>query len=184
MQDKNANWDNTRAPRVIIILHGLVNRFERFQDRDGNFYAFDHEVLAVVRVPAEPEIAEVLELAPDTDHVWKIKRLLKSNGELIILDEMFLNPRCFGEEVHEKIERLDPGQSMYAYFESEFCQKIASCSDVLRASFAQGDLVGYGFPGGSCVVILERVARNPKGEVLEFRRMTAVASKVQFAVED
>lgn len=89
MQDKNANWDNTRAPRVIIILHGLVNRFERFQDRDGNFYAFDHEVLAVVRVPAEPEIAEVLELAPGTDHVWKIKRLLKSNGELIILDEMF-----------------------------------------------------------------------------------------------
>lgn len=80
MQDKNANWDNTRAPRVIIILHGLVNRFERFQDRDGNFYAFDHEVLAVVRVPAEPEIAEVLELAPGTDHVWKIKRLLKSNG--------------------------------------------------------------------------------------------------------
>ena len=69
---------------------------------------------------------------------------------------------------------------MYAYFESEFCQKIASCSDVLRASFAQGDLVGYGFPEGSCVVILERVARNPKGEVLEFRRMTAVASKVQF----
>ena len=104
-----------------------MNRFERFQDRDGNFYAFDHEVLAVVRVPAEPEIAEVLELAPDTDHVWKIKRLLKSNGELIILDEMFLNPRCFGEEVREKIERLDPGQSMYAYFESEFCQKIASC---------------------------------------------------------
>ena len=97
---------------------------------------------------------------------------------------MFLNPRCFGEEVHEKIERLDPGQLMYAYFESEFCQKIASCSDVLRASFAQGDLVGYGFPEGSCVVILERVARNPKGEVLEFRRMTAVASKVQFAVED
>lgn len=74
-----------------------MNRFERFQDRDGNFYVFDHEVLAVVRVPAEPEIAEVLELAPDTDHVWKIKRLLKSNGELIILDEMFLNPRCFGE---------------------------------------------------------------------------------------
>ena len=62
-------------------MHGLVNRFERFQDRDGNFYAFDHEVLAVVRVPAEPEIAEVLELAPDTDHVWKIKRLLKSNAK-------------------------------------------------------------------------------------------------------
>ena len=58
-----------------------MNRFERFQDRDGNFYAFDHEVLAVVRVPAEPEIAEVLELAPDTDHVWKIKRLLKSNAK-------------------------------------------------------------------------------------------------------
>lgn len=55
---------------------------------------------------------------------------------------------------------------------------------MLRASFAQGDLVGYGFLEGSCVVILERVAPNPKGEVLEFRRMTAVASKVQFAVKD
>lgn len=111
----------------------------------------------------------------------RLERVRLWSGEPLLFEEIFLRLPDFNG-----LEALDTkamGPLLYPVFLQEFGILIASATDELSFGTASiASAAQLGLSTGSPVAVIERVARNPVGRIIEFRRVHGLPERFRYRV--
>ncbi len=143
-------------------------RFLRLVPDDGNV---EHAVSAPLSCATEEaggEVAAVLGIEVG-DPVIHVERLLRFNGEPVVLDQIYLIAELFPGLT---LERLNNGErSLYSLFENDFGVRMIRAEERLRAVAADrysGGLLAV--TEGAPLLLVERTAYSYGDKPVEWRR--------------
>lgn len=174
------------APRRGIFVpsyknSGYWNRFQRFQLRDGRIIKYEPTLLSFERVVDE---AAALALGVSADApLLRIVRRLDCEGSFLCLDEIFLLEEVFEGARTELFASGMGGRSLYGVYEEELGVHIASVVDTIRAQAADEQFAAFGLDVGTVLLQINRISRLVEGRAVEFRRVSALAARVQFRTD-
>jgi GntR family transcriptional regulator len=143
-------------------------RFLRLLADDGAEHPHVSRLLECRRLRASAEIARQLDLKP-ADPVVLIKRLLQFDGEITVLDEIWLPGVVFRGLTLERLSEYKG--PLYAMFETEFGTRMIRASEKIRAVAADpavADLLHV--PPGFPLLSVERVSYTYGDRPVEVRR--------------
>jgi len=172
--------DEMAAENLLVRRQGK-GTFVATHDDPRSFYRFlrlvpdDGRLMHAVSVPlscmteeADEEVAAILGIAVG-DPVIHVERLLRFNGENVVLDRIYLLADLFAGLT---LERLNGGErSLYSLFENEFGVRMIRAEERLRAVAADeysGGLLGV--PVGAPLLLVERIAHTYGDNAVEWRR--------------
>jgi GntR family transcriptional regulator len=172
--------DEMAAENLLVRRQGK-GTFVATHDDPRSFYRFlrlvpdDGRVTQAVSVPlscvteaADEEVAAILGIGVG-DQVIHVERLLRFNGENVVLDRIYLLADLFAGLTPE---RLNNGErSLYSLFENEFGVRMIRAEERLRAVAADeysGGLLGV--PAGAPLLLVERIAHTYGDKPVEWRR--------------
>lgn len=161
---------------------GYWNRFQRFQLRNGRIIRYEPTLLGFERT-VDIEAARILGVSPETE-LFRIERRLDCEGEFLCLDEIFLLADVFRGARAELFASGMGGRSLYGVYEEELGVHISGVVDTIRAEAADERFEAFGIAPGTVLLQINRVARLVEGRIVEFRRVSAHAARVQFRTDD
>jgi GntR family transcriptional regulator len=131
-------------------------RFLRLKPDAGVEGAMTREVLDCRRVRAPAEVARLLEIKTG-DMVVQIRRLLRFDGQAIVLDDIYLPGGLFkGLTAERLVQYTGP---MYALFETEFGTRMIRAEEKIRAINADATTAALlAVPEGQALLRVERVS--------------------------
>lgn len=143
-------------------------RFLRLLADDGVEHPHVSRLIECRRMRASAEIARQLDLKP-ADPVVQVRRLLEFDGEVTVLDEIWLPGAMFRGLTFERLSEYKG--PLYAMFESEFGTRMIRATEKVRAVAAEpavADLlhVPVSFP----LLSVERISYTYGDRPVEVRR--------------
>ncbi len=132
----------------------------------------------VVKMPAEVRLAFG---EPDTTRCIKLERVRLWSGEPMLFEEIYLRLPDF--EGLQTLNPKDMGPLLYPLFLQEFGILITSATDELSFGTATKASARYlELPANSPVAVIERIARNPVGRIIEYRRVHGRPERFRYRV--
>jgi GntR family transcriptional regulator len=143
-------------------------RFLRLLADDGAEHPHVSRLLECRRLRASAEIARQLDLKP-ADPVVLIKRLLQFDGEITVLDEIWLPGAVFRGLTLERLSEYKG--PLYAMFETEFGTRMIRATEKIRAVAAEPSVAELlRVPAGFPLLSVERVSYPSGDRPVEVRR--------------
>jgi GntR family transcriptional regulator len=143
-------------------------RFLRLLADDGAEHPHVSRLLECRRLRASADIARQLDLKP-AEAVVLIRRLLQFDGELTVLDEIWLPGNMFRGLTFERLSEY--AGPLYAMFETEFGTRMIRASEKIRAVAADPAVAGLlHVPAGFPLLSVERVSYTYGDRPVEVRR--------------
>ncbi len=143
-------------------------RFLRLTPDDGQVRQARSEPLACRQEEASAAVARVLQI-PVGDPVLVLERLLRFDGDPVVLDEIFLPASIFSGLTLEMLRQSE--RSLYSFFESQFGVRMIRAEERLRAVPADAEAASLlGVPDGAPLLLVERVAYTYGDRPVEWRR--------------
>ena len=143
-------------------------RFLRLVPDDGNV---EHAVSAPLSCAIEEaggEVAAVLGIKIG-DPVIHVERLLRFNGEPVVLDQIYLIAELFPELTLERLNNEE--RSLYSLFENDFGVRMIRAEERLRAVAADRYISGLlAVTEGAPLLLVERTAYSYGDKPVEWRR--------------
>lgn len=143
-------------------------RFLRLTPDDGRVRQARSEPLSCREEAASAAVANVLQL-PVGDPVIVLERLLRFDGDPVVLDELFLPASIFAGLTLELLQQSE--RSLYSFFESQFGVRMIRAEERLRAVAADAKAARLlGVPDAAPLLLVERVAYTYGDRPVEWRR--------------
>ncbi len=143
-------------------------RFLRLRRDDGHEVAPESRILECRRVRAPTEVARSLLLRPNEASVL-VRRVLSSDGEPVVLDEVWLPGALFRGLSAERIAAH--GGPLYGLFESEFGIRMIRATERLRAVAADASsAAALGVAAGEPLLLVDRLTYTYEDRPVEVRR--------------
>lgn len=143
-------------------------RFLRLTPDDGVVRQARSEPLSCRNATATDTVARVLQIDVG-DPVIVLERLLRFDGDPVVLDEIFLPADIFGGLNLEMLKHSD--RSLYSVFESQFGVRMIRAEERLRAVAADGLAAeSLGVAEGCPLLLVERVTYTYGDRPVEWRR--------------
>jgi GntR family transcriptional regulator len=143
-------------------------RFLRLTPDDGVPRQARSEPLSCREQPADGPVAEALGLPPGAA-VLAIERLLRFDGEAVVLDEIFLPADVFAGLTLESLQHAE--RSLYSILEDRFGVRMIRAEERLRAIAADaGAVARLGVTEGAPLLLVERVTYTYGDRPVEWRR--------------
>jgi GntR family transcriptional regulator len=144
------------------------SRFLRLQANDGVAPQHVSKLLECRRLRAPAEIARQLELAPASPVVL-IRRVLQFDGEVTVLDEIWLPGNLFRGLTFERLAAYKG--PLYVMFETEFGTRMIRACEKIRAVAASPAVAdALNVPECSALLSVERVSYTYGDRPVEVRR--------------
>jgi GntR family transcriptional regulator len=133
-------------------------------------------VIAAERLPAFPEVAEMLELPPRTE-VLRVQRLRLANLEPMAVETLFVEAARFpGLE-----ERLTDNSSFYALLRTEYSIALEEAEETIESGIASpSDSQLLGTETGWPMLLLTRRTWDVEGRPVEFVRSLYRGDRYRF----
>lgn len=166
-----------RRPRFDSSLF----RFFRFQSATGERRVPEGRILRREVLEAPSAVAEALRLPPGAP-VIRITRLRLIDGEPVLAEEIWVARDPFAPLLDLPTGEI--GDLLYPAYERHCGQVVASATETLTAepvSDAYGRLLNL--PGGTPIIVIERIAYGFDGQPLEWRRSRGPADRFRYQVD-
>ena len=146
------------------------------QDMQARGLAPTSRVIATERLPAFPEVAEMLELAPRTE-VLRVRRLRLANREPMAVETLFVEAARFpGLQ-----ERLIDNGSFYALLRTEYRVELEEAEETIESGIASpADSQLLGTETGWPMLLLTRRTWDVEGRPVEFVRSLYRGDRYRF----
>lgn len=166
---------------------GYWNRFQPFQTRDGRpLYLKERIPVSCAKIPADGRLAARLGLK-EGDPVYHVMRLQWEKDFFVGTDELFLRCDFFpGFSLEFFKAKLDPHESLYAFYEREFSVEIIETSNFVSCEMNEGQFYkGLDVPSliGVPICRMMRVSRTYGHVPVELRIMTCDFRKIQLSFD-
>ncbi len=143
-------------------------RFLRLVPDSGEAGHSSSEPLSCRVEPASAEVALALNIA-EKDPVVFMERLLRFDGEPVVLDQIYLVGEMFPGLSLERLRGWD--RSLYSLFEGEYGVRMIRAEERLRAIAADAHCAGLlGLKPGDPLLLVERTAFTYGNKPVEWRR--------------
>ncbi len=143
-------------------------RFLRLTPDSGEKVQSLSEPLSCAVIAATREIAAVLRIG-EGDPVVALERLLRFNGEPVVLDQIYLVGELFQGLTLERLRGYD--RSLYSLFEGDYGVRMIRAEERLRAVPADPHSGGLlGVKAGEPLLLVERTAFTYGNKPVEWRR--------------
>ena len=143
-------------------------RFLRLVPDDGNVEHAVSVPLSCATEKAVGEVAAVLGIRVG-DPVIHVERLLRFNGEPVVLDQIYLIAELFPDLTLERLNNED--RSLYSLFENDFGVRMIRAEERLRAVAADQYISGLlTVTEGAPLLLVERTAYSYGNKPVEWRR--------------
>lgn len=143
-------------------------RFLRLTPDDGAVRQARSEPLSCRNAAATDTVARVLQLQVG-DPVVVLERLLRFDGDPVVLDEIILPADIFGTLTLDMLKHAD--RSLYSVFESQFAVRMIRAEERLRAVAADAQVAALlGVAEGDPLLLVERVTYTYGDRPVEWRR--------------
>jgi len=143
-------------------------RFLRLVPDDGNVEHAVSVPLSCATEKAGGEVAAVLGIRVG-DPVIHVERLLRFNGEPVVLDQIYLIAELFPDLTLERLNNED--RSLYSLFENDFGVRMIRAEERLRAVAADQYISGLlTVTEGAPLSLVERTAYSYGNKPVEWRR--------------
>jgi GntR family transcriptional regulator, nutrient-sensing system regulator len=146
------------------------------QDMQSRGLAPTSRVIAAERLPASPEVAQMLELAPGTD-VLCVQRLRLANREPMAVEQLFVEAARFPRLQ----ERLSDNTSFYELLRTEYHVVLEEAEETIESGIASpSDSQLLGTEMGWPMLLLTRRTWDIDGRPVEFVRSLYRGDRYRF----
>ncbi|MCC7286273.1 MAG: GntR family transcriptional regulator [Burkholderiaceae bacterium] len=143
-------------------------RFLRLAADDGSQRDLTRRLLQCQRLRADPDVARLLGLRSGESVVF-VRRLLLADSRPVVLDDIWLPARLFGDLTAERLAAYEG--SMYAMFESAFGVRMIRAEEKIRALAAPAEAAALlGVAAGAPLLSVERRSLTYRERPVELRR--------------
>lgn len=175
-----------RSGRGSIVLKPRIEQpatelasFSEDMRRHGSTASYATE--SAVAAPATAEVAEELGLEPGAS-VFRIQRLLRTDGDPIGMSVSWLSPAILGEKVPTRRE-LDAG-SLYDWLDRHCGARVTGAREFIEAEEADPSVArGLDVPVGSAVLVVRRRSHGANGDPIEYAVMYYRADRYRFRID-
>lgn len=145
-----------------------IYRFLQLMPDSGQSEHSVSEPLSCRAMTAPPEVAVALEIQAG-DPVIAVERLLRFEGEPVVLDQIYLVGELFSGLTLERLRVSE--RSLYSLFESDYGVRMIRAEERLRAVSADGHSARLlAVDEGSPLLLVERTAFTYGNKPVEWRR--------------
>lgn len=160
---------------------GSLSRYLRFRSTHSTIAFQESRVLSVRRRRPNAPVSERLGLDSHAQAIF-IDRKRYHDGELLVTEEIWLQPHRFAPLLSMPLERVGP--LMYRTYEDDCGQIVTRAEESLKISTADAELAAsLDVEPGSPVVTIERTSFDVAGLALEWRRSHARADHFEYRIE-
>jgi GntR family transcriptional regulator len=146
------------------------------EDMQARGLAPASRLLAAERLPADAEVAEMLDLRPGTD-VLRLERLRLADREPMAVETLFVESARFPALEH----RLSQGSSFYELLRTHYRVALAEGEETIESALASAaDARLLGTEVGSAVLLLTRRTWDSDGRPVEFVRSLYRGDRYRF----
>ncbi|WP_054890928.1 MULTISPECIES: GntR family transcriptional regulator [unclassified Pseudomonas] len=162
-------------------FHSSLFRFFRFESANGERAVPESRILSIEPVPAPSAVASALGLAPEADviHIVRVRLL---GAQPVLAEEIWLPRQTFQPLLEVELDRKGP--LLYPIYEELCGQVVAYAEETLTAESVDAVHARLlQLPEGSPVVVIERLARDYAGKLLEWRRSRGHAEHFRYRID-
>ncbi|MBT2786474.1 MULTISPECIES: GntR family transcriptional regulator [unclassified Halomonas] len=140
----------------------------------------ESRILSCQEVPLPPEVQKAFG-ADSASHCIKLERVRLWSGEPMLFEEVYLRLPDFEELLSLNLKTMGP--LLYPVFLEKFGILISSATDELSFGIAtETSAKQLELASEAPVAVIQRIARNPAGRVIEFRRVHGRPERFRYRV--